>query len=265
MFEFEFKAKTRTKEKGKKSTLVSPSRLALLGWRERGPAPLLGPPSPLPRFSSLPPSWAAGHSVSPATVLPSPRPRGPPVRAAASPASPSALPCLLRAWAVAQRHRRCGTHPAISLFPIFSPCSPMMHAPRPPHFLGFAQNRLQAAAPARPASPSSATWQCGAAAGRPASEPACPVHPEAEVSTNSSSQLPRRCPCALCAPGAHLNVPTRSLPASSTLCSCPSSSIAVVVHRAEVFASSSSCSAFMPQRRACTPRRSPSSRVSPSR
>jgi hypothetical protein len=35
--------------------------------------------------------------------------------------------------------------PAISLFPVFSPCSPTMHAPWPLHFLGFAQNRPQAA------------------------------------------------------------------------------------------------------------------------
>jgi hypothetical protein len=41
--------------------------------------------------------------------------------------------------------------------------------------------------------------------------------------------------------------------------------VAVVVHCTEVFASSSSCSASMPQRRASAPRRSPSSEVSPSR
>jgi hypothetical protein len=41
--------------------------------------------------------------------------------------------------------------------------------------------------------------------------------------------------------------------------------VIVVVHCAEVFASSSSCSASMPQRHASVPRHSPSSEVSPSR
>jgi hypothetical protein len=43
------------------------------------------------------------------------------------------------------------------------------------------------------------------------------------------------------------------------------SSVAAVVHRAEVFASSSSCSASMPKHRVSVPRHSPLSEVSPSR
>jgi hypothetical protein len=43
----------------------------------------------------------------------------------------SVLPCLPCAWAVAQRRRCRGTH-IPSLFPVFSPCFPTMHAPRPP-------------------------------------------------------------------------------------------------------------------------------------
>jgi hypothetical protein len=58
---------------------------------------------------------------------------------------------------------------------------------------------------------------------------------------------------------------------SCVLCACGLAGhghrgrVVVVVHCAEVFASSSSCSASMPQRHASAPRRSSSSEVSPSR
>jgi hypothetical protein len=110
----------------------------------------------------------------------------------------SVLPCLPHAWAVAQRRRCRGTH-LPSLFPIFSPYSPTMHAPRPPIFLASCRTarkqqsprprqlppphhraRSMAAstsshgratlAPARPASPSGDAWQRGALAGRPTND-----------------------------------------------------------------------------------------------
>jgi hypothetical protein len=47
----------------------------------------------------------------------------------------SILSCLPRTWAVAQRRRCRGTHLRyISLSPVFSPCFPTMHVPRPPIF-----------------------------------------------------------------------------------------------------------------------------------
>jgi hypothetical protein len=103
---------------------------------------------------------------------------------------------------------------------------------------GADARRLGAAAPARPRPVRSVlAWLTAYAA-----SPACPARlalvPCATV------------PCVLCACG---------------LAGHGHRGRVVVVHCAEVFASSSSCSASMPQRHASVPRRSPSSEVSPSR
>jgi hypothetical protein len=164
---------------------------------------------------------------------------------------------------------RCGTRPACP-YPLESVASQRAAARHGQPTWWSAASQRPASRRAVPRRSPTRCARCPTQLAACAASPACPRHAASSMAWHDQQAGGSLVPRAT-RPRALRGSPMPCAAVPCALCACGLADrghrgrVTVVVHRVEVFASSSSCSASMPQCRASAPRRSLSSKVSPSR